>query len=283
LSPREESRANRRAWSESAPYWERHGEVIRAMFEPLSGALIEAAALERGKSALDVGAGTGEPALRIAGICGPSTRVACTDVVAAMVAAAKREAARRELRNLTFTQCAADALPFRSDQFDAVVCRLGIMFFDDVIASVREMLRVLRPDGRVAFAVWGDSKSNPFFSATLEGVARHARLPPTPPDARGAFRYAESGKLARLLARAGATAVSDRVLDFRIEAPVGIGGFWPLRVDLSETLRGLLSKIPAGTIRKIQEEVERAVRPYFPGGRMSFPARAIIVSAGKAD
>lgn len=281
MSSREEQRANVCAWSESAPYWERHAEVIRAMFEPLSDPLIEAAALEPGKSALDVGAGTGEPALRIAEICGPSTRVACTDVVAEMVAAAKREAARRELPNVTFTQCAADALPFRSHQFDAVVCRLGIMFFDDAIASMREMLRVLGPDGRVAFAVWHESKCNPFFSATLEVVARYAQLPPMPPDTRGAFRYAEPGKLARLLARAGATAVSDRVLDFRIEAPVGISDFWPLRVDMSETLRGLLPKIPAGRIRQIQEEVERAIRPYFPGGRMSFPARAIIVSAGK--
>lgn len=283
MSSREEQRTNVRAWSESAPYWERHAEVIRAMFEPLSVALIEAAALEPGKSALDVGAGTGEPALRIAEICGPSTRVACTDVVAEMVAAAKREAVRRELRNVTFTQCAADALPFRSHQFDAVVCRLGIMFFDDAIASMGEMLRVLGPDGRVAFAVWHESKCNPFFSATLEVVARYAQLPPTPPDTRGAFRYAEPGKLARLLARAGATDVSDRVLDFRIEAPVGISDFWPLRVDMSDTLRGLLPKIPAGRIRQIQEEVERAIRPYFPGGRMSFPARAIIVSAGKPD
>jgi SAM-dependent methyltransferase len=283
LSSREEQRANVRAWSESAPYWERHAEVIRAMFEPLSDALIEAAALEPGKSALDVGAGTGEPALRIAEICGPSTRVACTDVVAEMVAAAKREAVRRELRNVTFTQCAADALPFRSHQFDAVVCRLGIMFFDDAIAPMGEMLRVLGPDGRVAFAVWHESKCNPFFSATLEVVARYAQLPPTPPDTRGAFRYAEPGKLARLLARAGATAVSERVLDFRIEAPVGISDFWPLRVDMSDTLRGLLPEIPAGRIRQIQEEVERAIRPYFPGGRMSFPARAIIVSAGKPD
>jgi len=253
------------------------------MFEPISDALIEAAALEPGKSALDVGAGTGEPALRIAEICGPSTRVACTDVIAEMVAAAKREAARRELRNVTFTQCAADALPFRSDQFDAVVCRLGIMFFEDAIASMREMLRVLGPDGRVAFAVWHESKCNPFFSATLEVVARYAQLPPTPPDTRGAFRYAEPGKLARLLARAGATAVSDRVLDFRIEGPVGISDFWPLRVDMSETLRGLLPKLPSGRIRHIQEEVERAIRPYFPGDRMSFPARAIIVSAGKPE
>ena len=37
------------------------------------------------------------------------------------------------------------------------VCRLGVMFFDDAIASIREMLRVVRPDGRVAFAVWHES------------------------------------------------------------------------------------------------------------------------------
>src|SRR4051794_10416961 len=101
LRSRKEERANVEAWSESAPYWERHAAVIRAMFEPLSDALIEDAALEPAKTALDVAAGTGEPALRIAEICGPSTMVACTDVVAEMVAAAKREAARRELRNVT--------------------------------------------------------------------------------------------------------------------------------------------------------------------------------------
>jgi ubiquinone/menaquinone biosynthesis C-methylase UbiE len=283
LRSREEQRANVEAWSESAPYWERHAAVIRAMFEPLSDALIEDAALEPGKSALDVAAGTGEPALRIAEICGPSTRVACTDVVAEMVAAAKREAARRELRNVTFTQCAADALPFRSHQFDAAVCRLGVRFFHDAIASIGDMLRVLRPDGRVAFAVWHESKCNPFFNATLDVVAHHVQLSSMPPDARGAFRYAAPGKLAGLLARAGATAVSERVLDFRIEAPVGIADFWPLRVDMSEALRGLMPGLPIGTMRRIREEVERAIRPWFPGDRMSFPARAIIVSAGKPD
>lgn len=283
MSSREEERVNLEAWSESAPYWERHAAVVRAMFEPLSDALIEDAALEPGKSALDVAAGTGEPALRIAENCGPSTKVACTDVVAEMVTAAKREAARRELRNVTFTQCAADALPFRSHRFDAVVCRLGVMFFRDAIASIGEMLRVLGPDGRIAFAVWHESKCNPFFSAPLGVVARYAQLPPTPPDARGAFRYAEPGKLAGLLGRAGATAISERVLDFRIEAPVGISDFWRLRVDLSESLRGLLPMIPVGKVRQIEEEVERVIRPYFPGGRMSFPARAIIVSATGAQ
>jgi SAM-dependent methyltransferase len=283
LRSREEDRANVEAWSESAPYWERHAALIREMFEPLSDALIEDAALEPGKSALDVAGGTGEPALRIAEVCGPQTVVACTDGVAAMIAAAKREAARRELCNVTFTQCAADALPFRSHRFDAAVCRLGVMFFDDAIASIREMLRVLRPGGRVAFAVWHESKFNPFFTAPLDVVSRHVQLQPSPPDARGAFRYAVPGKLADLLARAGATAVSERVLDFRIEAPVGIADFWPLRVDMSETLRRVMPGVPSGTIRQMREEVERAIRPWFPSDRMSFPASGIIVSGGKPD
>ena len=52
-----------------------------------------------------------------------------------------------------------------------VVCRLGIMFFDDAVASVREMLRVLRPGGRVALAVWHESRHNPFFSALIDVVS----------------------------------------------------------------------------------------------------------------
>src|SRR5207237_9414029 len=78
----EQENATLRAWSESAPYWDKHASVIRAMFEPLSDALIEDADLGPGESALDVAAGTGEPSLRIAEGCGPSTAVICTDPVA---------------------------------------------------------------------------------------------------------------------------------------------------------------------------------------------------------
>src|SRR5712691_1234343 len=171
------------------------------------------------KSALDVAAGTGEPSLRIAEVCGPSTAVTCTDPVAEMVAAAKREAGRRSLRNLTFARCAAGALPFRTGFFDAVVCRLGAMFFADPIASLREMLRVLVPGGRLAVAVWHRIEFNPFFQVSLQVISRYVQLPATAPAAPGAFRYAEPGKLAGLVAQARAGAVSERVLGFRIDAP----------------------------------------------------------------
>jgi SAM-dependent methyltransferase len=249
------------------------------MFEPLSDALIQDAAMGPGKSALDVAAGTGEPSLRIAEVCGPSAAVACTDGVVEMVAAAKREARRRSLRNVTFAQCTADALPFRAGCFDAVVCRLGVMFFADPIASLREMLRVLGPGGRLALAVWHDSQFNPFFRVTLQVLARYLQLPAVAPDAPGAFRYAERGTLAGMVVQAGAAAVSERVLHFAIEAPIGLKDFWQLRFEMSDTLRGLPSQLSRQQLRAAQADLQEAIRPYFPHGRMSFPAQAIIVTA----
>jgi ubiquinone/menaquinone biosynthesis C-methylase UbiE len=270
-----------RAWSESAPYWDKHASVIRAMFESISDALIEDAALRPCVTALDVATGTGEPALRIAETCGTSTSVTGTDPVAEMIAAAKREAGRRRLHNVEFARCVAGALPFRAGCFDAVVCRLGAMFFADTVASLREMLRVLAPGGRLALAVWHRSDSNPFFQVPLQILARYVQLPAPAPDAPGAFRYAELGKLAGLVARAGAAAVSERVLGFRIEAPIGRKDFWPLRSEMSETLRAIVPRLSPGQLRSATSEMEEAIRPYFPDDRMSFPAQAIIVTARK--
>jgi ubiquinone/menaquinone biosynthesis C-methylase UbiE len=281
-NPKEQEIASLRAWSESAPYWDKHASVIRAMFEPLSDALIEDAALGPGQSVLDVAAGTGEPSLRIAEVCGASTWVTCTDPVAGMIAVAKREASRRGLRNVTFARCAAGALPFRTGCFDALVCRLGAMFFADPIVALREMLRVLLPGGRLALAVWHGSESNPFLQVPLQVIARYVQLPATAPDAPGMFRYTEPGKLAGLVAQAGVVAaVSERVLGFRIEAPVGRKDFWPLRFEMSEALRAVVPRLPPAELRRARSELEEAVRPYFPDDRMSCPARVIIVTARK--
>ncbi len=283
ISPKEQESAALRAWSESAPYWHKHAAMIRAMFEPLSDALIQDAAIGPGKSTLDVAAGTGEPSLRIAEACGASAAVTCTDAVADMVAAAKHEAGRRSLRNVTFARCAAEALPFRAGWFDAVVCRLGIMFSADPIASLREMLRVLEPGGRLALAVWHGAELNPFFRVSHQVIARYVRLPAIAPDAPGAFRYAEPGKLASLLALAGAAAVGERVVGFRIEAPLRAKDFWALRFEMSETLRAVLPQLSPEQLREARAELELAVRPYFPDDRMSFPAQALIVSAASAQ
>src|SRR6266849_9179881 len=123
-----------REWRESAFYWQKHASTIRTMFGPITQALIEGAGIIGGDAVLDVAGGAGEPSLTIAETVGPTGSVTCTDVTPEMVTAAQNEAQQRKLTNVVFSQCAADCLPFESKLFDAVVSRLGIMFFPDTLA-----------------------------------------------------------------------------------------------------------------------------------------------------
>src|SRR6266853_5079170 len=147
-------------WSESAPYWEKHREIIRGMFAPVAQALIEDAGITASLTVLDVATGPGEPALTIAGLVGPEGKVLGVDQVPQMVEAARREANRRGFQNASFEVAFADKLPFPANTFDAVVSRFGVMLFQSPIDSVREMLRVLKPRGRISMAVWHFAERN---------------------------------------------------------------------------------------------------------------------------
>ena len=270
-----------RVWREAAPFWEKYAPIIRAMFAPVTDALVEEAGITRGQSVLDVAGGPGEPSLTIAEAVGPTGSVTCTDAIVGMVAAAEREARRRGVTNIEFRQCAAERLPFDDGSFDAAVSRLGVMFFPDPLAGLREMLRVVRPGAAVTLAVWGRSDLNPFAHVITSVVSRHVDTTPAGPGAPDAFRFAGRGDLARALGAAGVTDVRELVLKFRIEAPVSPAEFWQMRSETSDTLRWKLAKLPAEERGRVAQEVEEAVREFFPEGRMSFPAQMLVVTGKK--
>lgn len=267
-----------REWRESAFYWQKHLATIRTMFQPLTQALIDDAGIVEGQSVLDVAGGSGEPSLTIAETVGATGSVTCTDVVAEMVAAAEMEAQRRGLENVEFRQCSADSLPFESKLFDAVVCRLGAMFFPDPPAALREMLRVTKGNGTLSFAVWGKSELNPFAYAVTDVVARYFDVPPADPTVPGAFRFAELGALSSILKSVGAADVKERVLKFHIAAPISPEGFWEMRSETSGTLREKLATLASHQADLVAGEVQEAVREFFPNNQMNFPAQMIIVT-----
>jgi ubiquinone/menaquinone biosynthesis C-methylase UbiE len=268
-----------REWRESAFYWQKHADTIRTMFGPITQALIEDAEIVKGDAVLDVAGGAGEPSLTIAKTVGPTGSVICTDVTAEMVAAAQREAQRHGVTNIEFRRCAADSLPFENNSFDAVVCRLGVMFFPDPSAGLREMLRVTKHKGVLSLAVWAKAELNPFSYLITDVLASHfgAATPPDP-NAPGAFRFAEHGSLARSLSEAGAVDVKERALKFRIAAPISPREFWEMRSETSGTLREKLATLSQPEADLIAQEVQEAVREFFPNNEMSFPALMIIVS-----
>ena len=271
-----------REWSENAAYWQKHNDAIRMMFQPITEALIKDAGIVAGQSVLDVAGGSGEPSLTISERVGPTGSVICTDVVAEMVNIAEGEARQKGLTNIGFGQCSADSLPFEDDSFDVVVCRLGSMFFPDPLAALQEMLRVCKPAGAIALAVWGKSELNPFFSLVTDALERHVpAATPAEPDAPGAFRFAEPDSLARIVRQAGAIKVNERPLEFQIVAPFSPKEFWEMRAETSGTMREKLATLSQQQRDLIAEEVEESARKFFSNDQISLPAQVLLVTGTK--
>ena len=141
------------------------------------------------------------------------------DLIAEMVAAARREASRLGLENVTFDVASADQLPFAPDTFDAALNRFGVMFFPSPMGAVRDMLRVLKPGRKLALAVWHFADRNPFHCSLSRVVDRFIERPPVAPDVPDAFRFATPGRLLEMCAQAGVVSPVERVLLFTIDAP----------------------------------------------------------------
>ncbi|HYW70763.1 MAG TPA: class I SAM-dependent methyltransferase [Pyrinomonadaceae bacterium] len=271
-----------RAWTDTAKHWTKHSDTIREMFSPLTDALIADAGIVQGMSVLDVAGGAGEPSLTIARKVGPDGSVMCTDAIAEMVEAAQAAALQQGVTNVEFRQCAAESLPFSDNSFDATVSRLGAMFFSDPQAASSEMLRVTKPRGTIALVVWGKSELNPFSYVVTNILDRHVEPMPVDPDAPGAFRFAEAGKLATILRDAGAVEVRDRVHKFDIAAPISPADFWQLRSRVSDSLRTKLEKLSVAEQAQIAQEVLESVKEFFPDNQMRFPAQMLIATGRKS-
>ncbi len=280
-----------RGWRDSAPFWEKHREIIRQMFAPVTQALIEEAQIEeakiegaqlgRGHTVLDIATGPGEPALTVAALVGPEGKVIGIDPAPEMVEAARRAANQLGFKNAQFEVASADHLSFPANTFDAVVSRFGVMFFPSPVDGVREMLRVLKPGRKLALAAWSFADSNPFHYVLSRVMERFVDSPPPAPDAPDPFRFATPGKLRDVLAEAGATAASERVLQFKMEAPLPMEDFWTLRSEMSDTFRGKIAKLSKEQASEVKRQMLEALRGYSTEGGVSFAGEVLIVSGIK--
>ena len=248
-------------WEGRAPYWDRWADAIAELADRMNRPLIEAVGITLGQRVLDLASGTGEPALTIARMIGPTGSVTATDLVPAMLAGARRRAEAARLTNLTFDIADMEALPYPARRFDAVTCRFGIMFAPEPARALGEARRVLVEGGRAGFMVWG-----PIEDSTAMHAVREAGLAVLGSDLRQAaaipFRLGVPGTLARLFAEAGFSEVEEREIRFTPEIPSD-RPFWRPMLDM--TFGPHLARASDAQKEKIEHGIRERLEPYRDG------------------
>ena len=207
---REQSRTS---WQSAAGAWERERAAVSRAAACVTPWLTGHAELRPAQTVLELACGTGETGMRAAAIVGPGGRVIETDQAPAMVEAALRSAADLGLDNVEARVMDAERLELPDASVDAVVCRWGLMLMADPAACLAEVLRVLRPGGRLAAVVWGAPEDNPWPAVVMGVLIEEGLIQPSGPESGpGIFALGDEARLRDLVAGAGfAGVVVDRI------------------------------------------------------------------------
>jgi ubiquinone/menaquinone biosynthesis C-methylase UbiE len=245
-------------------------ELVPAVFGPWGPRVVELAALRPGLRVLDVACGTGLVARLAARMVGVDGRVAALDLNPAMLAVAT-ELPAVEGAPIEWVEGDAQVLPFAEASFDVVCCQLGLQFFPDRGRAVREMKRVLVPDGLAVVMVWREIDRAPGF-AVLAGALGRTINADAEALMRAPFALSDAGELSRLLQSAG-------FRDCAIHAEIGEVRFASATTFVSSYIGGsplaaIVATAPAAAYEGLIGEVERALGPYIAEGALCFPIEA---------
>lgn len=183
--------------------------------------------------------------------------------------------ARRADAGIAWCRGRAEALPWDDGSFDAVVSQFGLMYFPDPDAALREMLRVLRPDGRIGVAVWASLDHTEVYPELVDLLDRMAG-DRAAAALRAPFALGDADRLARLLRSAGAG-------DVRVTQQPGRAHFPSLRAFVEAELRGWLPlmgiALEESRIAEILAASEATLARYVEAdGALDFAAPALVAS-----
>jgi SAM-dependent methyltransferase len=253
----------------AAEIYDRH--LVPAILAQWTEKVLDAGAIGRAARVADIACGTGVLARAAA------SRVGADELVVGVDPNEDRlEVARNASPNIAWHRAYAENLPFADESFDAVVSQFGLMFFDDKPAGIREMMRTLRPGGRLVFTVWDAIERSPGFAAEVtllqricgSAFAEGSRVP---------FSLADTDLLRTLFRKAG-------IASIEVSTHIGNVHFPSIRLWVFAHLMGrtLAANIGHRQYAQLIDAAERDLAAFAASdGTVSFAAQAHVVVVHK--
>lgn len=244
---------------------------VPALFHDWTGRVSEAAGLKPGDRVLDVACGTGALARAAWARVQPGGSLAGVDINDGMLAVARRMSSEIE-----WQQGPAESLPYGDGSFDAVVSQFGLMFFEDRVAALREMWRMLGPGGRLAVAVWDSLGNTPGYAA-VTALLQRMFGDQVADGMRAPFTLGDTGVLLPLFVAAG-------IPGARLRTMQGTARFPSIESWVHTDVKGwtLADLIDDTQYESLRQEAQRELAHFArEDGTVEFDAPAHIVTAAK--
>lgn len=276
----EEIREQQKAsWNKFSPGWKKWDILMMDFLKPKGDEIIRLLQPKENEVILDIAAGTGEPGLTIASML-KGGKVVITDLSGDMLEIAKENAAARGITNIETVACDVCEMPFNDNTFDAISCRFGFMFFPDMQLAANEMVRVLKPGGRISTSVWNGPEKNFWITAIGGTINRNMQLPQPPPEAPGMFRCAKPGLMEDIFKQAGLKNISVHEVHGKLNCG-SADTYWNMMTEVAAPFVAALSKADDEMKEKIKKEVYQQLNEKFPDGNVIIDSSALVVYSEK--
>ncbi|HLF70318.1 MAG TPA: methyltransferase domain-containing protein [Actinomycetota bacterium] len=259
---RETSRA---IWDEMSAGWELKSDFLWEAGRKIGEWMVEKVDPKGGQTILELAAGPGMTGFVAAKLVGDDGKLISTDFAPAMVKVAEKTAARLGVTNAEFRVMDAEAIDLPDASVDGVLCRWGLMLMMDPQTALKEIRRVLKPGGKLAFSVWGAARDN--IWAIIAGrvmVSLGKLTPPDPQAPGGMFSMAEPSVVEGMMGDAG-------FVDWKIE-PVSaewrfadFDDYWSFSRAIAGAIALLLRDMDEAELIEVREAVRAEIEAFRDG------------------
>lgn len=272
--------SQRQDWNRVAGGWEKWDRFFDEQMAFLNHRLVADARLRMGLRVLDLGSGTGYPALLAAQTVGPGGSILGIDLAEQMLDAARRKASFLKLSNVSFQTGDVTTLPFENASFDAVISRFCLMFLPDIPKAIAEIARVLKPGTWLSAAVWSAPEKNAYLTTPLAVIKQFIELPPPDPTAPGIFRLAKPGDLASMLQKSGFVNVVEEEYLAEVRFPSG-EEYYESLMDIAAPIQNVFARLSDPQKAEARKRIISSIGQFRRTDGIALPIAVRMVAARK--
>ena len=271
----------RAQWDDAAEAWDRWGGLLNRWLGPSTEMMLDMTGVTRGSRVLDVAAGAGEQTMAAARRTGADGHVLATDLSPGILERAAANARLAGFGHVETRVCDGEDIgSIRAEPFDAVISRVGLIYFPDQHKALTGMRDQLRPGGRVGAITYAAADLNGFFSVPVGIIRRRAQLPPPLPGQPGPFSLGDPDVLAARLTEAGFRDVQVE----RVAAPVRLATALEC-LQFEQESFGALHQMLSGLSETERDdawgEIEEALTAFESAGQFEGPCEMLVAAATK--